>query len=148
MTTCLIMWRFPLCSQRSSDLSRHGPDLLSTSYSCSIWLGSGEFGDPVNTLCPLLCSSSCSSSSVCVCQGTLSCWGAAAVRYCCCDEGVYLVNNSVWTGSVCQEVFTWMPAPKVSHQSVALWWDDQCYSRHLSVILMLWLIGVYPSSIE
>ena len=69
-----------------------------------------------------------------VCQGTVSCWGAAAIRQCCCDEGLHLVHNSVWIGGACQLAFTWMQSPMVSQQ---MCWDDQCYLHHLSVILML-----------
>jgi len=35
-----------------------------------------------------------------------------------------------------------MPTFELYQQNIALQQDEQCYSRHLPVVLMLWLTGV------
>lgn len=68
--------------------------------------------------------------------------GGGVLRECSYHEGAYLVHNGVWMHWVCQVASTGMPRPKVSRQNVALLREGQCYWYHLSVALMLWLIGV------
>ena len=153
MTTYLILCRFPLCSQNSlwgcSVVSgtrvfysgssescmlwgRASMDqtCYSKSYRCSIRLGSGKFGGLVNSLGPFIVFLELFLSSICSVSGHIALWGSHC-HQCCCDEAVYLVHNSVWMGGACQVAFTWIPAPKVSQQSIALGWDDQCYSRQI-----------------
>ena len=70
------------------------------SYGSSIGLGSGEFGGHVDALSSLSCSSGHPWTVLEVWQGELSWEGAyIAITECCCQEGMYIVCNSVWVSS-------------------------------------------------
>ena len=79
------------------------PTCSSSSYRCSIRLGSGEFGGPVNTLGPLLCSSSC-SWAVCSVSGHIVLLGGH------CHRSV-VMRGFTWSTTV----FGWVVRVKWQH---------------------------------
>ena len=56
---------------------------------------------------------------------------------------MHLVCNNVGVGGTCQHNLLMSNRIKRIPDNAALQQDDSCYSFHLSVVLMLWLIGTH-----
>ena len=135
-----IAQEWPQIWQRaiSVNLAYQFPRLHSNQASCRclIRLGSGKFRGRANNLSSLSCSLGHSRVVFAVWKGTLSWWRTAAIRECCCNYWMYLYTyNGVRVGSVCQAASMLIPG------CTWLLQDDQLHSLHLTVALLLWLIG-------
>lgn len=118
-TPYLILCRLPLCSQDRSDLSWHW-DIHSGSYGSCMLGGGGSIDRTDSDLVDcggqsIALGFSCFSSQCwaifVVCQRTLSCCWATAIKEC------HAMRGCTWSTTmfgclVCQVASTWMPGPK------------------------------------